>query len=109
MPYTDTSLKLDDIPVGKSRCLEFDDLQVGLFRNADGFFAVANTCPHRGGPLDQGMVSEGVVSCPWHQWQFQLGDGVCRSNPAIRIPTYAVEVRDGAIWIDLGKPPEKKA
>jgi len=107
MPFTDTSLKLDDVPVGGSRCLEFGDLQIGLFRNADGFFAIDNTCPHRGAPLHQGVVSDGQVTCPWHQWQFQLGDGVCRNIPNIKIPTYAVEVRDGTIWIDVNNPQEK--
>jgi NAD(P)H-dependent nitrite reductase small subunit len=108
MPFIDTSLKLDDIPVGQNHCLEFDDIQVGLFRNADGFFAIDNICPHRGGPLNQGIVSDGHVTCPWHQWQFKLSDGVCRGIPNMKIQTYAVEIRDGAIWIDLNKPQEKK-
>jgi nitrite reductase (NADH) small subunit len=108
MPYIDTALKLGDIPVGQSRCLEFGSLQVGLFRHAEGIFAIDNICPHRGAPLHEGMVSDGQVTCPWHQWQFQLKDGVCRNIPNIQIPTYAVEVRDGAIWIDLDGPQENK-
>ena len=62
MPYIDTSLKLDDISVGQSRCLELGGHQVGLFRNADGFFAIGNVCPHRGGTLHEGVVSDGVVT-----------------------------------------------
>jgi NAD(P)H-dependent nitrite reductase small subunit len=101
MPYIDTSLKLEHIPVGQSRCIELGDVQVGLFRNPDGLFAVDNVCPHRGAPLHDGVVIEGIVTCPWHQWQFQLDDGVCQNIPRVRITTYAVEVRDGAIWINL--------
>jgi NAD(P)H-dependent nitrite reductase small subunit len=108
MPYIDTSLKLDDLPIGQSRCFEFEGFQVGLFRSLDGLFAIDNICPHRGAPLHQGQVSDGQVTCPWHQWQFQLHDGVCRNIPNIHVPTYAVEVREGAIWIDLDPTQEKK-
>ena len=101
MPYIDTSLKLENIPVGETRCIELGDVQVGLFRNPDGLFAIDNICPHRGAPLHDGTVADGIVTCPWHQWQFQLGDGVCQNIPKVRITTYAVEVRDGAIWINL--------
>ena len=101
MPYIDTSLRLENVPVGESRCVLVGDLQVGLFRNPDGLFAIVNVCPHRGGPLHDGFVTDGVVTCPWHQWQFQLDDGVCRNIPKVRITTYAVEVREGAIWINL--------
>jgi len=109
MPYIDTTLKLDDIPIDQSRCLELGGLQVGLFRNADGFFAIDNICPHRGAPLHDGVVSDGIVTCPWHQWRFQLADGICRSMPNIRITTYTVEVREGAIWIDIDKRQEKQS
>ena len=101
MPYLDTSLKLEEFPLGETRCVMLGDAQVGLFRNADGLFALDNICPHRGAPLHDGMVSDGQVTCPWHQWQFQLEDGVCRNIPKVRVATYAVEVRDGSIWVDL--------
>jgi NAD(P)H-dependent nitrite reductase small subunit len=101
MPYLDTSLKLEDIPLGKSRCVKLGDIQVGLFRNQEGLFAINNECPHRGAPLHEGFVSDGQVTCPWHQWQFQLDDGICRNIPQVRTPVYAVEVRDGGIWINL--------
>jgi nitrite reductase/ring-hydroxylating ferredoxin subunit len=55
------------------------------------------------------MVSnEGYVSCPWHQWQFQLEDGVCLNIPRVRIASYAVEVRDGTIWINTEDQGAKK-
>jgi NAD(P)H-dependent nitrite reductase small subunit len=101
MPYIDTALKLEHVPVGESRCVTLGEMQVGLFRNPDGFFAINNVCPHRGAPLHDGMVADGVVTCPWHQWQFQLDDGVCLNIPKVRITTYPVEVRDGAIWINI--------
>jgi NAD(P)H-dependent nitrite reductase small subunit len=101
MPYIDTALKLESLPVGESRCVQLGDAQVGLFHNADGLFAIDNYCPHRGAPLHDGFVTDGYVTCPWHQWQFQLNDGICRNIPKVRVATYPVEVREGAIWVNL--------
>ncbi len=101
MAYLDTTLKLDDLPPGESRCVQLGDVQVALFRQADALFALDNLCPHRGAPLHEGFVSDGQVTCPWHQWQFQLQDGQCRNIPGARVPAYPVEVRDGTIWINL--------
>jgi NAD(P)H-dependent nitrite reductase small subunit len=103
MPFINADLKLDQIAVGESRLLKLGDAQVGLFHDADGLFAIDNLCPHRGAPLHEGFVTDGYVTCPWHQWQFQLEDGICRNIPKVRVATYPVEIREGAIWIDLPK------
>jgi NAD(P)H-dependent nitrite reductase small subunit len=104
MPFIDTTLPLESLPPGESRCVNVGPVQVGVFRSADGVFAVDNTCPHRGAPLSDGFVTDGIVTCPWHQWQFRLNDGVCRNIPNVRIASYPVEVRDGVIWIDVAVP-----
>ena len=100
MPYLESALKLEQIPLGEGRCVTLGELQIGVFHQKDGVFAIDNICPHRGAPLHDGMVSDGHVSCPWHQWQFQLDDGVCLNIPKVRVASYAVEVRDGTIWIN---------
>ncbi len=104
MPYIDTELKLEQMPVGASRCVMLGDIQVGLFHRQEGLFAIDNICPHRGAPLHDGMVSDGQVTCPWHQWQFQLEDGVCLNIPKVRVASFPVEVRDGAIWVNVDLP-----
>ena len=101
MAFIDTSFKLEQIPVGENRCVKLGEAQVGLFHRKEGLFALDNVCPHRGAPLHDGFVSDGQVTCPWHQWQFQLEDGVCRNIPNIRLAAYPVEVRDGTVWVDL--------
>lgn len=108
MAYVDTALKLDEVPVGQSRFVQIGEVQVGLFRNRDGLFALNNECPHRGAPLHEGFLTDGIVSCPWHQWQFQLEDGRCRNIPGARVAAYPVEVRDGAIWVNLETTGAKK-
>jgi len=104
MPFLDTALKLESIPVGTSVCVQIGEVQVGLFHEPDSLFAIDNVCPHRGAPLHDGVVAEGYVTCPWHQWQFQLNDGLCRNIPQVRVTTYPIEVRDGAIWVNLENP-----
>ncbi len=100
MPFQESSLKLEQIPLGEGRCVALGDLQIGVFNHKDGVFAIDNICPHRGAPLHDGMVIDGQVTCPWHQWQFQLNDGVCLNIPKVRVASYPVEVRDGTIWIN---------
>jgi nitrite reductase (NADH) small subunit len=109
MPFLDTSLTLETLPPGESRCITVGSYQVGVFREADSVFAIDNVCPHRGGPLNEGIVSDGAVTCPWHQWQFKLNDGSCRNIPQVKVAHFPVEIRDGAIWIDVETPPKSQA
>jgi NAD(P)H-dependent nitrite reductase small subunit len=104
MAFVDTAFKLDNLPPGESRCVDVGPVQVGLFRDGEGVFAIDNLCPHRGAPLHEGFVKDGYVTCPWHQWQFQLKDGVCRNIPQMRTASYPVEIRDGVIWVDVNVP-----
>jgi NAD(P)H-dependent nitrite reductase small subunit len=101
MAYTDTQLKPEQLAVGTSVYLQLGETQVGLFHTPTGLFALNNICPHRGASLHEGMVADGFVTCPWHQWQFQLEDGRCRNIPNARVTTYPLDVRDGTIWINL--------
>ena len=101
MAYQNTSIKAEEIAVGSSVCVELEEVQVGLFHTPEGLFAIDNVCPHHGAPLHDGMVSEGKVTCPWHQWQFDLKNGVCRNIPGPRVAAFPVEVREGTIWINL--------
>lgn len=63
--------------------------------------ALSGTCPHRGGPLGQGAVNEGALTCPWHAWEFDCRTGVNDYNPAVTIPTYPAQVSGDEIWIDV--------
>ncbi len=72
--------------------------------NVEGkFFAINNVCMHRGGPLGEGELDRQIVTCPWHGWQFDVTTGHMVGNPAIAAPCYAVEVRDGDIFVDVGE------
>lgn len=70
--------------------------------NVDGTFRVIDgICPHAGGPLGKGTLRDGVVTCPWHGWQFNVENGQHCLNETICQPSYPVEVIDGQICIRL--------
>jgi nitrite reductase (NADH) small subunit len=68
--------------------------------NVDGtFYATGNTCPHRGGPLGQGMLDGPTLMCPWHAWTWDVRTGENTANPTLRIPTYEVRVEAGDVLV----------
>lgn len=69
-------------------------------------FALDNECPHAGGPLAMGNFSPPFIACPWHAWEFDCRTGACVHSAKARVATYPVEIRDGAIWVNLPPPAE---
>jgi nitrite reductase (NADH) small subunit len=101
MSFLNTEIASDALAENATLCVNLGEAQVGLFRTAQGLFAINNVCPHRGAPLNDGFVHDGAVTCPWHQWDFKLSDGACVNVPNVRITTYPVEDREGKIWVNL--------
>jgi|HubBroStandDraft_6_1064221.scaffolds.fasta_scaffold200018_2 nitrite reductase (NADH) small subunit len=58
-------------------------------------------CPHHGGPLAEGLVRDGVVTCPWHWYSFELRSGLCRTAAGYRLRKYPVVWRDGRSYAEL--------
>ena len=70
--------------------------------NVDGdFHACANSCPHADGPLGEGSLEGTVLTCPYHGWRFDLGDGTCHTNPQVKVKIYEVEVVGDAVCVRL--------
>jgi nitrite reductase/ring-hydroxylating ferredoxin subunit len=71
--------------------------------NVDGkFYAISNTCLHRGGPLGQGPLEGKIVTCPWHGWEYDVTTGKISQNPAVGVSSYPVEVRGDEIFVNAG-------
>jgi nitrite reductase (NADH) small subunit len=69
--------------------------------NVDGkFYAINNTCLHRGGPLGQGPLEGKIVTCPWHAWEYDVTTGKISQNPAVGVNSYPVEVRGDDIFVN---------
>ncbi len=90
---------------GERRVVDVDGAAVLLVRDEGRIHALANRCCHRGGPLGDGEVSEGSVTCPWHGSTFRLEDGsVLRGPAAYPQPVYEVRVEDGTIQVRATAP-----
>lgn len=93
---------LNAVPLRGARCLDTAWGRVGLFRLADGrVLAVENRCPHRGGPLSEGIVHGASVTCPLHGWVISLETGEAEGADEGRVATYPVRVVKGRILLDM--------
>ena len=66
---------------------------LALFNIEGGYFAVDNSCPHRGGPLGEGILRGCVVTCPWHGWQFDVRSGTSPLSPKHTVRCVPVEAQ----------------
>ena len=91
-----------DIPVlGARRVARPVGMDVAVFRNAqDEVFALLDRCPHKGGPLSQGIVFGTSVACPLHNWTIGLADGCAKAPDDGCTPKFSVKVEDGAVHLD---------
>ena len=99
--------KLDELPVLGARVVERSTEaggNVAVFRNdQDAVFALLDRCPHKGGPLSQGIVFGDSVACPLHNWTIALADGCARAPDEGCTPRFAVRVEDGVVALDANE------
>ena len=93
---------IDDIPqLGARVVRRTGEPNVAVFRTADKLFALTDRCPHRGGPLSQGIVFGERVACPLHNTCVDLDSGCAVAPDKGQVQTYGVRVEDGAVYVDL--------
>jgi len=92
--------EVSEIAVGRGRICEVAGKQIAVFNLGDRFVAMDNTCPHRGGPLGDGMVSGNIVTCPWHGWQFDCSSGKSTRNAAVGVSCYPVVVDGTTLYVE---------
>lgn len=90
-----------DIPVlGSRRVARPAGMDVAVFRNSeDQVFALLDRCPHKGGPLSQGIVFGTSVACPLHNWTIGMADGCAKAPDEGCTPKFAVKVEAGAVHL----------
>jgi len=90
-----------DIPARGARRFMIGETPVGVFRTGDGaLFALVDMCPHKNGPLSEGIVHGRAVTCPLHNWQISLETGRALGADTGCTPTLQVSVRDGRVLVD---------
>ena len=94
--------QVTDIPVlGSRRVARPQGLDVAVFRNDQNeVFALLDRCPHKGGPLSQGIVFGTSVACPLHNWTIGLADGCAKTPDEGCTQKFSVKVVDGAVHLD---------
>ena len=95
--------RVEDIPVlGARRVERALGTAVAVFRNSeDKVFALLDRCPHKGGPLSQGIVFGESVACPLHNWTIGLADGCARAPDVGCTTPFSVKVENGLVHLDL--------
>ncbi|WP_347919857.1 nitrite reductase small subunit NirD [Paracoccus marcusii] len=92
---------LDDIPPQGARVVRTPHGCVAVFRTADDrVFALDDRCPHKGGPLSEGIVHGTQVTCPLHNWVFDMATGQAQGADRGQVATHPVRVKGGRIWLD---------
>ncbi len=94
---------LDDIPRRGCRVVQASRGQIAVFRTAeDEVFALDNRCPHKGGPLSEGIVHGGLVTCPLHNWVIDLKSGEATGADKGCTRRHSARVEDGRVYLALG-------
>lgn len=93
---------ISDIPLRGARCVKTPEGKVAVFRTAKNeVFAIEDHCPHKGGPLSQGIVHGTSVTCPLHNWVISLESGKALGADEGQVGTIPVRNEDGALFIAL--------
>lgn len=89
-----------DIPLRGARCVATPQGQIAVFRTIENrFFAIEDRCPHKGGPLSQGIVHGAQVTCPLHNWVISLKTGMALGADEGSVRTFALKVEGGKLFI----------
>lgn len=94
--------KTNEITPGTIREFQVEGKAIAVANFAGKFYAINNTCLHRGGPLGQGELNGKLVTCPWHGWQYDVTSGKVAQNLAVGVDCYNLEVRGEDVFIDIG-------
>lgn len=93
---------LEDVPRRGARCIKTPLGKIAVFRTADDrVFAIDDQCPHKGGPLSQGIVHGSAVTCPLHNWVFSLETGTAQGADEGAVRTYPLRLHQNRILIDV--------
>lgn len=96
--------RMEDIPPLGSRVVRTAHGDIAVFRSGDDtVFALADRCPHKGGPLSQGIVYGRTVACPLHNWCIELATGCAVAPDVGAAQSYPVKVQEGVVYLNLSR------
>lgn len=90
---------VDEVPPGSGRVVQAGNRLLALFNVGGDFYALDNTCLHRGGPVGEGDLEGVVVTCPWHGFQYDVTTGRNVFDPEVGLETFPVRVAGGDVEV----------
>jgi nitrite reductase/ring-hydroxylating ferredoxin subunit len=94
-----------DLPEGQAKVVEVNGCSIAVYNAGGTIHAIDSVCAHRGGPLAEGRFDRESVVCPWHGFRFALRDGICSTNPALRVRCYPARVEGNDIFVEIAPAP----
>lgn len=92
--------KVENIEENKAKLLTFKGQSIAIFKYGNKISAVDNYCKHQGGPLSEGKIIDGCITCPWHGWQYKPEDGCSPPPFEEKIPTYETKIENGYVYVN---------
>ncbi|MBI3996195.1 MAG: Rieske 2Fe-2S domain-containing protein [Candidatus Omnitrophica bacterium] len=99
MPTLTKVAQKSDIPPGTGKVVDVGGKAIAVFNCEGTFYATDNACKHRGGPLGEGTLTGTTVMCPWHGWEYDVTNGACSMDPAIKVATFEVKVQGDDVLV----------
>ena len=96
-------VEVTEVPPGRSKVVRVSGKAIALFNVEGVIYAMENRCPHEGGPVGDGEFTGTTITCPSHQWQFDVRTGACAHDPSVIAKTYEVRVADGMVLVDVSR------
>ena len=93
--------RINDFTPGQGKMVTVSGRHVALFRLGNEFFALDNMCLHRGGPLCDGVIENGVVTCPWHFWSYEIRTGTMVQDPRVGVSKHDVRITGDEVAVRL--------
>jgi 3-phenylpropionate/trans-cinnamate dioxygenase ferredoxin component len=90
-----------EIPNGERKIVQVGDLSIGIFHHQGSWYALRNSCLHRGGPVCSGALNGDVLICPWHGYEYNLTNGQLLVDPTAHLAVYPIHVQDGQIHLQI--------
>ena len=102
MPKMVKVAQADELSPGGGKVVDADGRSIALFNVEGAFYAIDNTCTHRGGPLGEGELNGDTVECPWHGANFNVKTGAVTRPPAgTGVRSFVVKVEGGDVLVEL--------
>jgi nitrite reductase (NADH) small subunit len=101
MPFQKLATESDLPPLDEAKEFFCGDKAICIANVNGTYSALDNVCPHRGGPLGQGMIEAGKVVCPWHGWAWDPKTGAADQDPNTKVQVYPLRIEGGEVLVEI--------